>query len=96
MVQGINPPFSNKELQDVTSLESICRKQFEDDPYGAREPLASKRKLRRWDEDALAGLLSGILDEEVKGQLKALLSWTGGDSGREVFPYALPWDDQRG
>lgn len=89
-VQGINPPFTDKELEDVTQFEARCRKQFEEDPYGARSPLADKRKHRRWDELALAGVLGGITDEEVKGQLKRLLEWTGGENGKEYFDHA-PW-----
>ena len=91
-VQGINPPFTNRELEEVTAFEEKCRRQFELDPYGAREPLSGKRKLRRWDGNALTGVLGGILDDNVRGQLKRLLEWDGGESGREVFPHPLPWD----
>lgn len=91
-VQGINPPFTQQELHEVSQFEAKCKTQFELDPYGAREPLAGKRKQRRWDDDALTGVLGGILDEGVRGQLKSLLGWGGGDSGREVFPHDLPWE----
>ena len=91
-VQGINPPFSTKELQEVTELEARCARQFDEDPYGIREPLAGKRKQRRWNDDALTAVLGGIPDETVRVQLKRLLEWTGGDSGKEIFPHSLPWE----
>lgn len=75
----------------MTQFEAKCRKQFEEDPYGVRPPLSDKRKQRRWDEHALTGVLGGIIDEGVKEQLKGLLNWTGGESGKDVFPHP-PWD----
>ncbi|KAL1310646.1 hypothetical protein AAFC00_000914 [Neodothiora populina] len=91
-VMGINPPFSSKELAEVTNFEAKCTRQWEQDPYGVREPLAGKRKQRKWEGNASTGVLGGIQDVQVKEQLKTLMRWTGGDSGREIFPYPLPWD----
>lgn len=90
-VQGINPPFTDEELRDVMRSEAKCKKQFEQDPYGASEPLAGKRQQRRWDGKAMEGVLGSVLDEDVKAQLKKLLEWKGGSSGKEIYPHILPW-----
>lgn len=91
-VQGINPPFTSGELREVTEFESKCREQFQQDPYGVRTPLSTKRKQRRWDDKTQIGVLGGIVDESIKEQLQGLLEWTGGESGKDVYPYPLPWD----
>lgn len=88
-IQGINPPFTNGELQLTERNErEHARDPFADDPYGVRPPLSDKRIARNWDPQVLEGL---ALDEGVD----ELLQWTGGESGSEWFPGKLPWDLMR-
>ncbi|GAB7326855.1 hypothetical protein MBLNU13_g10785t1 [Cladosporium sp. NU13] len=87
-VFGINPPMTLEELQDVQDGE---RKRgydpFVKDPYGAGELLAKKRIARGWDTGAIEKPTSG-LEHEVK----RLLEWKGGASGKETFNQRLPWE----
>jgi hypothetical protein len=90
-VCGINPPMTLAELRDVQEGE---RKRGYDpflrDPYGAGELLANKRNARGWDIGAIGMLASGLEDE-----VKRLLEWKGGASGKETFNERLPWEFDR-
>jgi len=88
-VQGINPPFSleERELTQKGELERGYR-LFAEDPYGGRSPLSDKRRARNWDPDVVETLAA---DEEP--EVKILLRWNGEESGNEVFPGRLPWEE---
>ena len=90
-VFGINPPMTLAELRDVQDGE---RKRgygpFVKDPYGAGEQLANKRTARGWGAGAVEILASGLENE-----VKRLLEWKGGASGRETFKERLPWECDR-
>jgi len=87
-VQGVNPPFTLAELQQVQGREyELAHKPFIDDPFGVRSPLAEKRKARNWNPSMGDGLTE---DESVR----QLLRWDGGASGQEPFPGRLPWVDE--
>ena len=57
-------------------------------PYGLLSPLSTKRKQRGWAELA-EGLNDGDGDDD---DVKALILWNGGESGREMFRGRLPWN----
>jgi hypothetical protein len=90
-VFGINPPMTLEELRDVQDGE---RKRgydpFVKDPYGAGELLANKRIARGWDAGVVEILASGLENE-----VKRLLEWKGGASGKETFNERLPWECDR-
>ena len=90
-VCGINPPMTLEELRDVQKGE---RKRgynpFLQDPYGAGELLANKRNARGWDTGTIEMLAGGLEDE-----VKRLLEWKGGASGKETFNERLPWECDR-
>lgn len=87
-VQGINPPFTLEELEDTQKGEhERAYKMFADDSYGVLSPLADKRKARNWDPKAAEYLA-------VEDEVARLLAWTGGESGGEVFPGRLPWEER--
>lgn len=87
-VSGINPPMTLEELRDVQDGE---RKRgydpFVKDPYGAGELLANKRIARGWNAGAIEKMASGLENE-----VKRLLEWKGGASGKETFNERLPWE----
>lgn len=86
-VQGINPPFTLAELQQVQGREyELAHKPFLDDSYGVRSPLADKRKARNWSP----AMNADIAAEE---SVKQLLDWDGRPGGREPFPGRLPWEE---
>ncbi|TID16377.1 hypothetical protein E2P81_ATG11804 [Venturia nashicola] len=88
-VLGINPPFSQNELESTIAMEHRhAYLPFSSDLYGTGEALARKRSNRRWDPDTSILDLSNGLEDVVK----QLLLWAGGDDGIEVFPQALPWE----
>jgi hypothetical protein len=76
------------EARVTAELERRTREQFALDPYAARAPLAGKRLARRWDAGQLDALAAN--QPAVVGRL---LRWRGGESGRELFPERLPWED---
>jgi hypothetical protein len=87
-VFGINPPMTLTELRDVQDGER--RRGYEPflkDQYGAGELLTNKRIARGWDAGAIEVLASGLEDE-----VKRLLEWKGGASGKETFNERLPWE----
>jgi hypothetical protein len=89
-VQGLNPPFSAVELEEVLEGEkSRAYDLFAEDPYGVRGVLAEKRRVRNWEAGKANVFLGYGLGVEVAG----LLEWNGGVSGWEKFPGRLPWMD---
>jgi hypothetical protein len=88
-VQGLNTPFTWAELKDVwQSEEKRGYDVFVEDPYGVRPPLSEKRISRHWKAAAIEELSFPELEPEVK----KLLEWEGGESGREIFLEKLPWE----
>jgi hypothetical protein len=87
-VCGINPPMTLTELQDVQEGElKRGYGPFLDDPYGAGEVLSGKRTARGWNTATIETLTDGL-----EGEVKRLLEWTGGASGKETFKERLPWE----
>lgn len=86
---GIDPAFTQQELDLVKNGEyENALKHFITDPYAAKPPLNEKRRLRNWDETAFEHMIQArYLDQDVK----ALLTWTGGIQGNEIYPGPLPW-----
>lgn len=90
-VLGIDPPFTPAD-HDQTISGEIRQGYglFSWDLYGVRDPLASKRRDRGWN-DAVGATLGDGLETEVQD----LLAWQGGRDGRQVFPGRLPWEIDR-
>jgi hypothetical protein len=87
-VCGINPSMTLSELRDVQEGEmKRGYGPFLDDPYGAGEVLSGKRATRSWDSAMNKTLTDGLEDE-----VKRLLEWKGGTSGKETFNERLPWE----
>ena len=88
-VQGINPPFTLEELQQAEEGErEHAYDAFASDPYGVRPPLADKRRARNWKSSVVGGLCA-----DLEPVIRELLLWTGGKTGREIFPGRLPWEE---
>lgn len=88
-VQGINPPFTLKELEKTHDSElERAFEPFAIDPYGAGAMIVEKRKARNWDDSRMLSSISMDLEPEVRD----LLVYTGAESGREIFPGRLPWE----
>lgn len=88
-VQGINPPFSRAELQHTEDGEAARAFQpFAHDPYGVQPSLADKRRARNWDFEMLSQVVP-----QVEPEVGELLCWDGGNTGREIFPKTLPWEE---
>ena len=88
-VQGINPPFTLAELQQTERGElERAHSLFVKDMYGVRSPLAEKRKARNWNAEVAASAY-----EDVEQEVKDLFRWDGGESGGQIFPGRLPWED---
>ncbi|KAK3714486.1 hypothetical protein LTR37_007792 [Vermiconidia calcicola] len=88
-VQGINPPMTSKEISHTRDSEmERAYGEFQKDYYGVGKALGGKRKARHWKaeraEYAFASLEPSIL---------GLLSWSGGNTGTELFPEKLPWEE---
>ena len=80
---------ADDEARAVAELErSNALDHFERDPYAARPPLADKRAARGWTDGRLEAVAEG-----QDGVVRRLLRWRGGESGREVFPEKLPWEE---
>lgn len=89
-VQGINPPFTLRELNEVQKLErERAYDLFATDPYGTGQTLAKKRRDRKWDTMSLKQVKVNAPEDSVRD----LLDWTGGSSGTEIFPGKLPWEN---
>lgn len=87
-VLGINPPFTLAELHDVQKGEHLRGYGvFSKDLYGVRQPLKDKRIARGWASETY-DILAGGLEEGVQ----VLLSWKGGESGKDVLDKKLPWE----
>lgn len=86
---GIDPP-EHVTLRAV--LEKGERERgygvWRGDVYGVGEMLGRKRAVRGWIEgmEAVVGVGEG---EGVR----ELLGWRGGESGVEIYPGRLPWDE---
>jgi hypothetical protein len=89
-VFGISPPMSLAELQDVQHGEMMRGYAvFSKDVYGLRDPLYSERISRgRRSEIAKA------MGDDLEGEAKRLLEWTGGTNGNYISPEKLP-DEKR-
>lgn len=89
-VQGINPSFTLEDLQKTQAGEAKNGYgPFEHDPYGAHEPLSSKRASRHWAPECSSMLAFDGMEPEVE----RLLKWEGGRTGQELFPDTLPWEE---
>lgn len=89
-VQGVNPPFTRGELESAHEGEQQnASRLFKQDPYGVHAPLSEKRTKRRWNEQSIKSVVFPGLETVVE----RLLEWKGGDSGNEIFPERLPWED---
>lgn len=80
---GVDPPeeiTSRRVLDEGEERDGFGR--WVGDLYGVCEALRGKRIGRGW-----SGWYRGGVDEDVKG----LLEWGGGETGREVFAGRLPW-----
>lgn len=72
-----------------------CR-EWEGDLYGVRADekgnlgLGAKRKRRGWGGERGVDILWEGEGEGVRG----LVAWKGGESGKEVFPEGLPWEEE--
>ncbi len=88
-VRGVNPPFTHEELKSTEKGEAEnAYELFVKDPYGVRPPLSEKREARHWERSNTRVVFPGL--DPVLGRL---LMWEGGESGREVFPERLPWEE---
>jgi hypothetical protein len=91
-VLGINPPFTAREMEETEKGERERGVvEWERDLYGVGEVLGGKRNARGWRGEEDLGWMEGIEDG-----VKALLKWKGGESGKEVFPGRLPWEEEDG
>ena len=84
-VQGINPPFSLIELEQVQRGEyENAAKLYAEFPYGTHSETAAKWGDRNW---------SPGMDrkQSVDADVEALLRWRGGECGKEIFAGKLPW-----
>ncbi|KAI9813289.1 MAG: hypothetical protein M1827_004231 [Pycnora praestabilis] len=72
------------------------------DLYGVRTELAGKRRKRGWGECAPRALVEEVgggkqgehgRAREIPG-IRALLEWTGGPDGMQIYPGPLPWELQ--
>ncbi len=82
---GIDPPeevTTRKSLEEGEERDGFGR--WVGDLYGAGEVLRKKREGRGWN-----GVYDGYVDEDVRG----LLVWEGGETGRQVYAGRLPWDE---
>lgn len=80
---GVDPPeeiTSRRVLDEGEKRDGFGR--WVGDLYGVGEELRGKRIGRGW-----RGCYRGEVDEDVKG----LLEWRGGETGREVYAGRLPW-----
>lgn len=61
------------------------------DLYGVDEDgLGKKRRMRGW-----VGEGEGVVVWEGEGEgVRELMGWKGGESGREVFPGRVPWEEE--
>lgn len=91
-VQGINPPFTLKELQEVEQFEHLrAYKAFkEENLYGKAAALAQKQLDRNWDPEALQDLTA-----DLERSVQDLVYWTGGSTGLEIYPQRLPWEQDQ-
>ena len=91
-VQGVNPPFTRTENNQAEAGEvHRARKLFENDPYGVGPELSSKQLDRGFSPAAVEDAYM-----DVEPEVYTLLRWTGGSSGRETFPFPLPWESAEG
>ncbi|KJX95759.1 hypothetical protein TI39_contig1051g00024 [Zymoseptoria brevis] len=88
-VLGINPPFTAQEFEETEVAESERGyAPWKVDLYGVGAVLGRKRMERGWDDErAKDGWMS-----ELRGEVRELLEWQGGSTGREIFPKTLPWE----
>lgn len=84
---GIDPP------ETVTSQDSLFKGENERgygvwkaDLYGVGDVLGKKRTERGWDAKTLE-----IVGDGLEDGVCALLRWTGGESGVEMYGGNLPW-----
>ncbi|WPH01794.1 Hypothetical protein R9X50_00464700 [Acrodontium crateriforme] len=91
-VQGINPPFTLNELQEVERFEHLraYRAFKEENLYGRAAALAQKQLDRNWDPEALHRLTV-----DLEQSVQDLVHWTGGSTGLEIFPHMLPWEQDQ-
>ena len=81
---GIDPPQKDRAgTRQIEVGEAAAVAQWAQDPWGWREPLRSKRFKRGWQ----------LLDKDWSDSERALLAWTGGDSGSAPYPRRLPWTE---
>lgn len=75
---GINPPFDEAKLAQITSGERLRGYgAWEKDLYGVGELLTGKRKTRGWSEDAFRKEVLRRLTAEVRLQVERMVVWKG-------------------
>jgi len=85
-VLGINPPFSQSELEQVQKAEhENAFALFRKDPHGNGRPLDDKRRERGWDERRLRDMSRGL-----EMSVKMLLSY--GYLEDFLHLKKLPWE----
>ncbi|SMY18812.1 unnamed protein product [Zymoseptoria tritici ST99CH_1A5] len=88
---GINPPFTAQEAEETEIGErERGYAPWKEDLYGVGEVLGRKRRERGWDDERVK---DGWMDE-LSDEVRELLEWKGGSTGREIFPKALPWEEE--
>ena len=85
---GVDPPEHVVRREVLDAGESTRGyKAFERDPYGTGTLLQAKRQGRGWKNEN-----QSLWDASIGNEVTELLSWSGGESGSEMFPGHLPWD----
>ena len=94
---GIDPPMDTEKRLQVLNGETLRGfRAWQNDMYGTREVLASKRTTRGWCDDKKKEVeiivSRGWQHSVLKHNILDLLSWSGGANGHEIYPDRLPWD----
>lgn len=97
---AIRWPARNLTFKGVDPAEHVVRREvldagesargykaFQGDPYGTGTLLQAKRQGRGWRNE-----YENLWNATIGDGVTELLSWSGGESGREIFPGQLPWD----
>ena len=89
---GMKSEMTNRMLWE--DGERRACQEWEKDSYGVnlnKNGLGAKRRKRGWVEDN-----KGVVVWKGEGEVvRELLEWKGGEDGREVFPWRLPWEEEQ-
>ncbi|KAL8797450.1 MAG: hypothetical protein Q9195_000266 [Heterodermia aff. obscurata] len=84
---GVDPPEHVVKREALEAGESARGyKAFQGDPYGTGTLLQAKRQGRGWKNE-----YQSFWNASTGDGVTDLLSWSGGESGSEMFPGQLPW-----